>query len=177
MAEGRFSEWALLNAFDQPMFDYDGIIEVQVSSSSQVLSEPIEGGQLAAYNKTRSPDRVNVQLVVRADPERQIKALADLSVFQQGVGKRYLCKLVTPNSVIENLALENVGRTHSASHGATLLVVDLEFVTVKLVESVTSQRKQWKGKRATSAPPVNKGMTRSKSGLKKMVDAARGTGK
>ena len=156
-SKNDFSNWALLNAKDVLICEYDGITQVEVSSSSQVLSEPIEGGELAAFNKTRSPDRISVQLIVGSDTAKQLRVLADLSVYQNGVGKQYLCKLLMPNGVIENLALESIGRTHTVGNGATLLLVDLDFVTVNIVQTAKVKDKQWSGKRSTSANPVDKG--------------------
>ncbi|MDY3115986.1 MAG: hypothetical protein SOR95_08435 [Sutterella sp.] len=169
MQTNDFTSWALLNSQDELLCEYDGIVEATFSSSSQVLSEPIEGGELAAYNKTKSPDQVSVQLVVGPDQAKQLRVIADLSVYLNGVGTKYLCKLVSPNSVVENLALESVGRTHSVKSGASLLLVDLDFRTVNVVNVTKGKVKQWKGKRATSSAPVDKG--KQQSAAKKLANS------
>ena len=46
--QNDYGAWGLLGADDQKICDYEGILEVSNSSTSQVLTEPIENGQLAA---------------------------------------------------------------------------------------------------------------------------------
>lgn len=88
--------WAILNAQDRPICEYVGITECSVGEQSQVLTEPLEGGQLAAYNKVQAPDAVTIALAISGDPSVQTAALADLKALKNGVGKDSLCTLVTP---------------------------------------------------------------------------------
>lgn len=152
--------WALLGADNNPICDYDGIIEVNKASSSQVLTEPIEGGELAAFNKVQTPDVVRVTLSLSDDPAAQSAALERLKALKAGTGKQYLCKLVTLSDVTDNLALESIGESHSATQNANLLFVELSFIRVKAVQ-VTGTTVTWSPKKATSANQQNQGRTQS----------------
>lgn len=165
--------FALLGADDRPICEYEGIIEIIKAQTSQVLSEPIENGELAAFNKVQQPDSVKVTLSLGYDPAAQTAAMGKLKRLKQGTGAAFLCRLVSPSDVIENLALETIGTTHSASHGATLLIVELSFMQVRSV-SVSASQATWNPKSASSANPVNSGrvQTKSPSALVKLANTA-----
>lgn len=157
--------YALLGADDRPVCDYDGIIEVATAETSQVLSEPLENGELAVFNKVQAPDMVKVSLSLGYDPARQSASLGRLRALKRGVGRESLCKLVSPSDAIEDLALEEIGQSHTTSQGATLLTVELTLhkinsvhVTVTKVQwSPKMTKVQWSPKNATAAQPVNNG--------------------
>ncbi len=155
-----FGNWALLGADNLPICDYDGIIEVNKASASQVLTEPVEGGELAAYNKVQLPDAVRVTLSLSDDPVTQAAALDRLKTLKKGTGSDYLCKLVTLSDVTDNLALENIGESHSVSQNANLLFVELSFIRIKSVKTSNATVK-WSPKKATSSNQVNQGRTQS----------------
>ena len=153
-------DWALLGADNRLICDYDGIIEVSKASSSQVLTEPIEGGELAAFNKVQTPDAVRVTLSLSDDPASQSAALERLKALKAGTGKDYLCKLVTLSDVTDNLALESIGESHSATQNANLLFVELSFIRVKAVQA-SGSAVTWAPKKATSSNQQNQGRTQS----------------
>lgn len=155
-----FGNWALLGADGMRICDYEGILEVIRASSSQVITEPIEGGELAAFNKVQQPDAVRVTLSMGGDPAEQSAALERLKRLKKGTGSDYLCMLVSPADVVDSLALESIGQSHSAQNGATLLVVELSFIRIRAVQTTTA-KVQWTPARATSAEPVNAGRTQS----------------
>ena len=148
--------WGLLGADDEKVCDYEGILEVTASAASQVLTEPIEDGQLAAFNKVQQPETVSVQLSLGSDPTVQQTAMSRLRALKAGTGSEFLCKLVSPSEVFENLALESIGQSRTTQAGATLLVVTLNFLQIRIVQ-VTSQRLQWTPKNPSAADPVNQG--------------------
>lgn len=150
------SSFALLGADDRPICDYEGILEIVKAHTSQVLNEPIENGQLAAFNKVQQPDSVKVTLSLGYDPATQTASMGKLKRLKHGTGTAFLCRLVSPADVVENLALETIGTTHSASRGATLLIVELGFLQVRAV-SVSASSAAWTPKSASSAQPVNRG--------------------
>ena len=159
--------YALLGADDRPVCDYDGIIEVATAETSQVLSEPLENGELASFNKVQAPDMVKVSLSLGYDPARQSASLGRLRALKRGVGRESLCKLVSPSDAIEDLALEEIGQSHTTSQGATLLTVELTLHKINSVQVTVTKvqrspknataKAQWSPKNATAAQPVNKG--------------------
>lgn len=167
-----FTRWAILNANDRPVCDYIGIMECSVAENAQVLTEPLECGSLAAYNKVQSPDAVSITLAIDGDPAVQTAALNDLRALKQAVGTDSLCKLVTPYFVIENLALETISQARSASRNATALVCELTFITIRTV-STGSATVTWSPKNPTSSNEVNSGKVQPKTLAAQIADTAR----
>ena len=154
--------YALLGADGRPVCEYEGIIEGDAASTSQVLTEPVEGGQLAAYNKVDAPQSVKLTLALGYDPAAQSAALGKLQELRRRVGDGALCTYVTPSAVYERMALEVVGESRSAQDGATLLTVVLQLTQVRAVQVQTQAVASWSPKRATSAEPVNQGRVQPK---------------
>lgn len=156
LTRADFTSWALLGDDDQPICEYEGILEVTLTSSSQVLTEPIENGQLAAFNKVQQPDQIRVVLSLGADPTTQRASLSRLQQLKSGTGQEFLCKLISPCDVSENLALESIGQTRTSQSGATLLTVELGLIQIRAVQ-VTTQQIAWSPKNPTASDPVNTG--------------------
>lgn len=156
MPSQDYSQWAVLNSRDEPICDYIGVMSVAIQKQASVLTEPIENGQLAAYNKVQAPDGAVISIAIDGDPATQTAALADLEALKQGTGKGYLCKIVSPYFVLDNLALETISQSRSASQNATTLICELSFIAIRSV-TTGSQAVLWQPKNATSADPVDSG--------------------
>lgn len=168
----RGALYALLGADGRQVCDYEGITEGDAVSSSQVLTEPLEGGSLAAYNKTDAPASVKVTLSLGSDPARQSAAMGKLQNLRRRIGASALCTFVTPAMVYERMALEVVGESRRVNSGATLLLVVLQLTEVRAVQVQTTAAgasAAWSPKKATSAEPVNQGrVQRRPSALQKL---------
>lgn len=151
-----FGQWALLGSDGRRVCDYDAILEVVKNATSQVLTEPIENGELAAFNKVQQPDDVRVTLSLGNDPAIQAASMATLKALKQGTGSGYLCTLVSLSDVTDSLALDGISESHTAANGATLLIVELSFVRIRAVQ-VSEGKVSWVPKKATSADQVNQG--------------------
>lgn len=158
----NFSRWAILNANDQPICQYVGITACNLAEAAQVLTEPLEGGQLAAYNKVQAPDSISLALAISGDPSIQTQALNDLRALKQAIGYDSLCKLVTPYFVVENLALETISQARSVTQNATSLVVELGFISIRTVQTGTALV-SWSPRNPTSSDAVNAGKVQPKT--------------
>lgn len=157
-----FSTWAVLDSEDRPICGYVGITACSLAESAQVLTEPLEGGNLAAFNKVQAPDAVSVSLAISGDPAVQGQALNDLRALKAAVGAASLCKLVTPFFVVDNLALETISQSRSVAQNSTSLVVELGFISVRSV-SASSTMVAWAPKNPTSSEEVKVGKVQTKT--------------
>lgn len=148
-----------------PICLYDGIIDVSIEERAEVLTEPIEGGQLAAFNKAKQPTRINATLAIEGSETRQRLSLQELQRLKAQTGNGSLCYVISPSGNYSNLALESVSYSRSVSQNATLLVVSVSFVEIRTA-STTGASVKWSPKSATSADNVDKG--RMQSSLKKI---------
>lgn len=158
MAETKY---ALYRSDGQPICNYDGIIDVTIDEKAEVLTEPIEGGQLAAFNKAQQPTRINVTLAVEGNEERQHKAFQDLQRLKAQTGNGSLCSLIAPTGSYSNLALETVSYSRSASEHATLLVLSVSFLEIRTAIT-TGASVKWSPKSASSSDNVDKGRVQAK---------------
>ena len=55
--------WAVVGNNLLPFIPYSSIASVDADQSSRIPTEPIEKGQLAAFNIVREPERVNVEFL------------------------------------------------------------------------------------------------------------------
>lgn len=154
-------EWALLDADDNPICDYIGITEASIGEQATTLTEPIEGGLLAAYNKVQLPDTVTVSIAISWEKAVQSAALARLTELKQAVGAGALCKLVTPYRVFDSLSLETISQVRSATRNATTLICELSFVRVRSVKT-GSQSVAWSPRNPSSADPVDAGRVQAR---------------
>ena len=134
-----------------------------------MLTEPLEGGNLAAYNKVQAPDAVSVSLALDGDPSIQTQALNQLRNLKQAIGSSSLCKLVTPYFVVENLALETISQSRSVTQNATSLIVELGFITIRTVQT-GNRRVVWSPRNPTSSDEVNGGKVQSQTLASKLTD-------
>lgn len=168
-----FSTWEILNASNRPICDYEGIVGCNVVEASQVLTEPLENGLLAAYNRVTAPDAVSITLAISGDPSVQAQALDDLRQLKRAIGSNALCTLVTPYLVINNLALETISQSRSSSINATLLLCELGFTSVRVVQTGTA-KVEWSPRNPTSADGVNSGKVQPKTSAARLSDFIRG---
>lgn len=161
----QFSQWEIIKSNGLPICEHDGIFSVSVAQNSQILTEPIEGGELAAYNKVQAPDGVSITLILDTDTDTQAIALRDLLALKKATGSNSLCRLITPYEIVENLALESISKTRSATENATLLLVELQFVQVLIVNTAT-RGATWAPKKASSANSTNRGKVQKSTAAK-----------
>ena len=70
--------WEVVGNNLLPFVPYTSSGEVDADKSSRVPTEPIENGQLAAFNIVREPERVNVEFLFNGNYAIQVLALAML---------------------------------------------------------------------------------------------------
>ena len=166
-----YTSWAILNSKGLPICDYVGITACNVSQSATVLTEPLENGELAAFNKVQQPDAVRVSIGIDGDPSVQSAALNSLLQLKQAVGVDSLCQLITPFFVIDRLALEEISQARSVTQNASSLICELSFLKVRMV-STGARQVLWTPKNPTSANNVNGGKVQAETTLVKGINAA-----
>ena len=134
-----------------------------------MLTEPLEGGNLAAYNKVQAPDAVSLSLALDGDPATQTQALNALRSLKQAIGTDSLCKLVTPYFVVENLALETISQSRSVTQNASSLIVELGFITIRAVQTGT-RKVVWSPRNPTSSDEVSAGKVQPKTLAAKLAE-------
>ncbi len=147
--------WAVVDSSLNPICEYTSIGSIDAEFTASAPAEPIEGGTLAAYNKTREPERVVVSLLFRGDVAAQNEALAKLDELAAGTE---LCAIYTPAKIWRRMTLERYDFSRAQGAGASLLEASCSFVEVRAV-NVTAQTAaaSYSPRKATSAEKQNTG--------------------
>jgi len=159
--------WAVLDSKYQRFCNYTSIGGDDISAETDVPTEPIENGKLAAYNKIIKPFQVKVTLLFDGAYSNQEQALAQIEAARQGTA---LFIVVTPSQVFKNCSLVNYDYTRSQSGGAHLLAVDCSFSEIL---SVNQNKGRYVPKNPTSANKVAEGKKQQTTAIGAVVKSAR----
>lgn len=165
-ANGLMNVWAVLGDNLLPFVPYTCIAEVDAEQTSQIPSEPIEQGRLAAYNVVRQPERVTVTMLFDGAYPTQAGALFTLD---QKIASTETCTIISPAKIWRHMALDHYDFSRAQASGASLLTVQASFVEIVAV-NLNSQKTAFKPKRATSLSKVNSGQVNTRSAAQDIVN-------
>lgn len=150
--------WAVVGNNLLPFIPYSSIASVDADQSSRIPTEPIEKGQLAAFNIVREPERVNVEFLFTGNYAVQILALA---MLDKRMNSTDTCAIFTPAKIWRNMALEHYDFSRTQTSNACMLSVHASFVEIITV-NLNQQKIAYSPKRATSVAKVNTGQAQTK---------------
>ena len=153
MPERNSEQWAVVDANFKKICEYSTIEGIDGNSDSDVPSEPIENGKLAAFNKVVKPRDVQVTLLFDGDYSNQSLALAKLESARAGTSTFIV---ITPSQVFKNMALRTFNYSRSQSGGVNLLAVECQFVEII---SINQNKSKYVPRKATSANETKTGAT------------------
>ena len=149
----NYSSWMIVGSDSQKICNYDSVQSVDANEESAVPTEPIESGQLAAYNKIAHASEVTISIAFDGDYQRQEEALSRLEELRIGTETM---DILSPGRIWRNMALQNYSFSRAAGAGGHLLVCDLSLVEIVSVQ-LESQTVAYTPKNPTSAKKVNTG--------------------
>lgn len=122
--------WTITGADGQALAVFDTFFGCDYRGESKVASKPVEQGGFASYNKSVSPDIVNVALGKTGKPSELTALLETLQQLRDSVD---LVSVVTPEKTFLDYSLEAYDYQRSASAGVDRLLVSLRLVEVRQV--------------------------------------------
>lgn len=146
--------WTITGADGQSLAVFDTFFGCDYRGESKVASKPVENGGFASYNKSASPDIVNVALG-KTGKSAELTALLD--ALQQLRDSVDLVSVVTPEKTFLDYSLESYDYQRSASAGVDRLLVSLRLVEVKQVSPDYSNEQIPAPKKASDKASVNAG--------------------
>jgi hypothetical protein len=108
------------------------MLEMGMTSGSQIPTEPIEKGSFADYNRVIDPQEGNCRLALEGTESEIQQALQGLEELKTGLVK---IEFITPFETYENLMLVSYDYRRDEHSGFNLLQVDLRLKEVREVES------------------------------------------
>lgn len=122
--------WTITGADGQALAVFDTFFGCDYRGESKVASKPVEQGGFASYNKSASPDIVNVALGKTGKPSELTALLETLQQLRDSVD---LVSVVTPEKTFLDYSLEAYDYQRSASAGVDRLLVSMRLVEVRQV--------------------------------------------
>jgi hypothetical protein len=119
------------------------MLEMSFTGNSSVVSEPIEKGSFATYNKVIDPLEATARLALTGEPSEIQNALDGLEELKKGEKK---LEFITPFETYENFMLESYDYRRDGNSGQDVLQVDIRLKEVREIET-------GKTTQAVSEPP------------------------
>lgn len=108
------------------------MMEMGMTSSSQLPTEPIEKGSFATYNRIIDPYEGTCRLALEGTESEIQQALDGLEELRKGLKK---IEFIMPFANYENLMLESYDYRRDSHSGFNLLQVDVRLKEIREVES------------------------------------------
>lgn len=124
--------WAIVNEDGISIADFGSIISVEVQHGGEVVSEPIERGSFATYNKTQEPLTVYAT-AARDGTSEELQAVLDSLCDVKASTALY--RVITPEQEYTSLSLESYDYKRAREEGANVLIIEMRWVEVKEVET------------------------------------------
>lgn len=124
--------WAIVNEDSVSIADFGSIISVEVQHGGEVVSEPIERGTFATYNKTEEPLTLYVT-AARDGASEELQAVLD--ALRDVKASTALYRVITPEQEYTSLSLESYDYKRVREEGANVLIIEMHWVEVKEVET------------------------------------------
>lgn len=150
--------------------EFESFIDLDAKIDGQILSEQIEKGSYASYNKVMSPIELTLTVAQSGEADvlqNMIDKLVDMRASTE------LFSVVTPEYEYENMSLESFSYSRKREDGLNLLTVEVRCIEVKEVESQTTnvaiKKSAAKNKESTSKAANGKTSADDKGSYRKSV--------
>lgn len=140
--------WGVFDQSGNAALVPDSFLDIDYKQDMRVSNYPQEAGAFASYNKVGTPYDCRVRMALGGDKASRAAFLAQLDTMLKAID---LFTVVTPEATYVNAALQNYNYRRESRNGASMLVVDLWFIEVRLTGIATfSQPSQPSGADAVS---------------------------
>jgi hypothetical protein len=132
LGNGQAQDWAIYDENGNEALPFSSLLSFDIKDDGKVVSDPVEQGSFASYNKTSSPHEINIEIATEGTSEDAEKTLTALTKLREEPIK---ITLATPSESFPGLTLESFSYSKQASAGYNLLVVKLKLVEVREVDT------------------------------------------
>lgn len=128
-------QWQFTDGFGSAVLPAAVVMDVRVTSGGLVVSESVEKGSFATYNKVNEPIEINTTLAFEGTDICLQSVLENIEKLKQALTH---ISIATPIHEYENMSLQNYEYQLSATDGLGVLYINALFVEVREVEVVYS---------------------------------------
>lgn len=124
--------WEVLDQKGNKILDPDSFLGIQYSNSHRISDYPVEQGSFAYYNTVQDPFRCSVKMAKGGTEEDRQVFLNTVDALSKSLD---LYMLVTPETTYNQLSIERYDYARNVSNGAGMIVVDIQFVEIRLAQN------------------------------------------
>lgn len=129
-------EWTITDSAGNTALPISSFVSAMVTSEGQVVSEAIEAGSFATYNKTAAPIEIKLELAFQGTKAEIQEVLATFETSKEGTEKY---SIVTPYHEYQNMTLARFDYDMTADNGLGRVIVNATFEEIKEVAAAFSQ--------------------------------------
>jgi hypothetical protein len=148
--------WGVFDSSGAVAIDCDSFVSLEYLREFRISDYPVEDGGFSSYDKVATPIDLRVVVTRGGTDDDRVKFLAQIDA---AVATTDLFGIVTPDSAYYDLNLVRYDYKRSSTNGATLLMVELQFVEVRL----TATQNFSSSKAPAGADAVNDGAVQAKA--------------
>lgn len=164
------SSWALVDDNDAPVIEFRSFIDADITIGGKVVSEAIEQGSFASYNKTKMPVDIMVTLAIDGTPSEISQTLGKLRALQT---EPTLFRLMTPEAEFKSLTLESYDYKRDRESGLNIVYISLHLVEVVQVETLVVGLPARSCRRADCASTQEQGQKKEQSLARHIADSVK----
>lgn len=145
----------------------DSFIDFEYREERKIPNYPIEGGGFQSYNKVALP--FDVRVTVSCNGNGAMTKENFLNTIEELINSLALINVITPNKTYESCNLIHVDYRREAKQGVSLIVAQLWFQQVRVVQAAIPVTTQPSGAtpqnngQVSPVPPTAKQQTQAKS--------------
>ena len=121
-------KWQFTDGFGNAVLPSTVVIDAHIVSGGSVVSEVIEKGSFATYNKVMEPLEINVTLAFEGTDAYLQSCLEKVEKLKQTLS---WVSIVTPIHEYENMALQNYDYSVNTTDGLGVLYINTLFIEVR----------------------------------------------
>jgi hypothetical protein len=117
---------------NNPIFDIDTCTEVDYEFKTKISTYPIENGSFTSYNKVQEPRIIKIKLAVGGSQRIQT-LIRQLETITTSVD---IYDVLVPENTYQNFNIQSVHYTRTSDQGKNLLIVTLDMMEVRQINTL-----------------------------------------
>lgn len=128
-------EWGIYDKDDKEVITPDSFVMFEYRGERRICDYPVEMGSFSSYNKVSVP--YDIRMVVACNGQGETSREVFLQTLELMMESTELYSIATPDAVYPGANLIRIDYRRTSRNGVSLLLADLLFQEVRVVETVT----------------------------------------
>lgn len=149
--------WGVFDQSGNEVLKPDSFLDLDYKNNFRISDYPQESGAFASYNKVGTPYDCRVGMAIGADKAGRTAFLAQIDKMLKSID---LFTVITPEATYSNASLENYSYRRESKNGASMIVVELWFIEVRITANADFSKPN-QAQQPSGASPVSDGQVQT----------------